>query len=207
MSDELAAEEKPLARRVADQEKNEATARNQEKKKLLDQETPAWNAALAAYRQKVAIYDFAGARDAINAAKVSEESLRAAQAGLQKRAQWLIQWKAKLMDDLNRTHFGGTISEGGAQYTGIDGATADKLSLKNPYGSAQFPWTKLPPTTLLSVAVSFIKPTVPDAADRQWYSAVFAAETGQNDAARDLAEKAANAKPEYRDQISLLKAR
>ena len=95
--------------------------------------------------------------------------------------------------------------EGGAQYTGIDGANAQKLFLKNPYGSAQFPWTKLTPKTLLGVSTTFIQPSAPDAADRAWLSAVFAAETGDSKAAGEMAEKAAAAKPEYRNQISLLK--
>ena len=205
LSDEFSAEEKSLARAVADQQKVETTTRDQERKKVLEKEAPAWSAAVANYRQKVAIFDFTGALDAINAAKVSEPSLREAQAGLQKKARWLIEWKNKLIDDLNRVHFSGAIAEGGAQYTGIDGANAQKLSLKNPYGSAQFPWTKLTPKTLLGVSTTFIQPNAPDAADREWLSAVFAAETGDSKAASEMAEKAAAAKPEYRNQISLLK--
>jgi hypothetical protein len=206
LSDELNAEEKSLARRVADQQKTETTTRDQERKKILEREAPAWNAAVGNYRQRITTYDFAGARDAINSAKVSEPSLREAQAGLQKKAGWLVDWKNKLIDDLNRGHFSGAISEGGAQYTGIDGANLESLMLRNPYGSAQFPWTKLTPKTLLGVSTAFIRPNLPDAADRQWLSAVFAAETGDPATANELAEKAAAAKPEYRNQISVLKA-
>jgi serine/threonine protein kinase len=205
LSDEFSAEEKSLARAVVDQQKVETTTRDQGRKKVLEKEATAWNAAVANYRQKIAIFDFTGALDAINAAKVSEPSLREAQSGLQKKARWLIEWKNKLIDDLNRIHFSGAIAEGGAQYTGIDGANAQKLSFKNPYGSAQFPWTKLTPKTLLGVSTTFIQPNAPDAADREWLSAVFAAETGDSKAAGEMAEKAAAAKPEYRNQISLLK--
>jgi len=204
LSHELNAEQKSLEGRVNDQQRAETATRDQQRKKLLEKEAPAWNAAVANYRQKIAIFDFTGALDAINAAKVSEPSLREAQAGLQKKARWLIEWKNKLMDDLNRTHFSGAIAEGGAQYTGIDGANVQKLSLKNPYGSAQFPWTKLTPKTLFSVSTTFIQPNAPDAADREWLSAVFAAETGDSKAASEMAEKAAAAKPAYRNQSSLL---
>jgi hypothetical protein len=206
LSDELNDEEKSLGRRIADQQRTEAPIRPQERRKRFNQEAPAWNAALGNYKHKVAVYDFVGARNVINAAKVSEPSLRDAQAGMQKKATWLIDWKNRLINDLNRTHFTGLIADGGVQYTGIEGANAQNLLLKNPYGSAQFPWTKLTPKTLLSVATSFIKPNMQDTADREWLSAVFAAETADSNAANELAEKAAAAKPEYRAQISLLKA-
>jgi tRNA A-37 threonylcarbamoyl transferase component Bud32/predicted RNA-binding Zn-ribbon protein involved in translation (DUF1610 family) len=206
LSDELNAEEKSLVRRVADQQKTETATRDQGRQKVLEHEAPTWNAVVGNYKRKITTYDFAGARDAVKAAKVSLPSLREEQVGLQKKAEWLIAWKNKLIDDLNRTHFSGAIADGGAQYTGIDGANLQNLVLKNPYGSARFPWTKLTPKTLLSVSTSFIRPNMPDAADREWLSAVFAAETGDPKTATDLAEKAATAKPEYRSQISLLKA-
>jgi hypothetical protein len=76
--------------------------------------------------------------------------------------------------------------------------------LKLPYGVARVPWSKLPPKTLLSISTSFIQPNAPDAPDRQWLCAVYANATGQPDAARRLAEAAAQAKPEYREQLSIL---
>ena len=38
----------------------------------------------------------------------------------------------------------------------------------------------------------------------RWLCAAYALTTGQSDAARELAEAAAQAKPEYRDQLQLL---
>src|SRR5207249_11166038 len=66
------------------------------------------------------------------------------------------------------------------------------------------PWAKLQPKKLLAVSASFIWPEAPDAVDRQWLCAVFANETGQTDAARQFAETAAKAKPNYREQVPLL---
>ena len=201
MSDEISAEEKSLAPRVAEQQKTEAATR----KKALEAELPAWNAAVASYKQKVAAYDFNGARAAVAGAKVSESSLKQTQDVAQKKAQWLIDWKSKLIEDLNRAHFSGTIIDtGGVQYTGIDSATAQTIGLKLPFGSAQLPWIKLGPNAFLAIASSFIKPNAPDAADRQWLCAVFAAETGQTDPARQFAEAAAKTKPQYREEMSLL---
>jgi hypothetical protein len=66
------------------------------------------------------------------------------------------------------------------------------------------PWSKLAPKTLLTISTSFIQLDAPDAADRQWRCAAYANATGQADAARQLAEAAAQSKPEYREQIDLL---
>jgi hypothetical protein len=92
----------------------------------------------------------------------------------------------------------------GAEYTGVTSADNQTIALKLPYGIARVPWSKLPPKTLLTIATSFIKPNAPDAADRQWLCAVYANATGQAEAARQLAEAAAQSKPEYGEQIDLL---
>ncbi|HLW35923.1 MAG TPA: hypothetical protein VKS98_09710, partial [Chthoniobacterales bacterium] len=75
---------------------------------------------------------------------------------------------------------------------------------KMPYGIARVPWTKLSPSALLTISSSFIQPNAADAPDRQWLCAVYANTTNQLEAARQLAEAAANSKPEYRDQLPLL---
>jgi hypothetical protein len=76
--------------------------------------------------------------------------------------------------------------------------------MKLPYGIARVKWEQLSPQELLAVSKSFIDPRLRDAADRQWRCAVFASETGQTEAARQLADAAAKAKPEYKEQISVL---
>ena len=136
-----------------------------------------------------------------------KQAEQAAQEVARKRPQWLADWRSKLIDDLNRTHFTGEITDlVGAKYSGIDGATEQTLTMKiGPYGSAQVPWGKFSPQTLLALSTTFIKPGTSDAADREWRCAIFASETGQKEEARKLAEAAAAKKPEYRDQLSLLK--
>ncbi len=54
------------------------------------------------------------------------------------------------------------------------------------------------------ISSSFIKGGAADLAHRQWLCAVFASETGQADAARQLAQTAAEAKPEYAAQLPLI---
>ena len=123
----------------------------------------------------------------------------------QRKTQWLATWKKKLIDDLNHKQFSGAIMDtSGAEYTGVTSADNQTIALKLPYGIARVPWSKLAPKTLLGISSSFIQPNALDAADRQWLCAVYANATGQADAARQLAEAAAQSKPEYGEQIDLL---
>jgi hypothetical protein len=141
--------------------------------------------------------------------KEREGRLKAEQAAretAQKRPQWLGEWKTKLIDDLNRTHFVGEITDTlGAKYSGISAAALDGLTVKiGPYGSGKIPWDKLTPKTLLAISTSFIKPNSPDAPERQWLCAVYAHATGQAEEAKQLAEAAARARPEYREMFAQL---
>jgi serine/threonine protein kinase len=185
---------------VKRQEVNDAA-----EKKIRSVEGGPWNTALANYRQQIALYNFPGAAAAIKSVKLSDATFNQAKEATEKKAQWLIDWKNELIYDLNRRHFSGAFTDrSGVHYTGIASATDDSLSLKLPHGIARVTWEKLPPIALLTVSKSFIKPGAPDAADRQWRCAVFASETGQAEAARQLADAAAKTKPQYRDQISAL---
>jgi hypothetical protein len=174
-----------------------------EGKKTRDLEIASWNAALASYREQVALYNFADAAEAIKNVRLSDASLKRVRETAEKKGQWLVDWKNDLMKDLNDTHFSGALADrSGQQYTGIAGATDKSLSLKLRYGIARVTWAELSPQALLNVSTSFIQPTAPDAADRQWRCAVFASETGQAEVARQLADAAAKTKPQYRAQIS-----
>jgi len=164
-----------------------------------------WNKALANYREQVALYHFAQAAEGIRNVKLIGAYYKPAKEAAEKRTQLMFDWKNTLIDDLNRAHFSGALTDSnGAQYPGIVSATDEGLTMKLPYGIAWITWEKLSPQTLLMVSRSFIDPAARDAADRQWRCAVFASETGQTEASRELAEAAARAKPEYREQIHQL---
>jgi serine/threonine protein kinase len=164
-----------------------------------------WNKALASYKEQVALYQFAQAAEEIRNVKLIGGYYKPAEDVAEKRARLMFDWKNTLMDDLNRAHFSGTLTDSsGAQYTGIVSATDEGLTMKLPYGIAWITWDKLSPKEILAVSKSFIDPAGGDVGDRQWRCAVFASETGQTEAARELAEAAARAKPEYKEQISLL---
>jgi Protein kinase domain len=182
-----------------------ATGAEEERRKTRALEAASWNAAIASYKEQVALYNFADAAEAIKNMRLTDASLKRAKETTEKKAQWLVDWKNDLMKDLNDTHFSGALADrNGEQYTGIAGATDKSLSLKLPYGIARGTWAELSPQALLNVSTSFIQPTAPDAGDRQWRCAVFASETGQAEAARRLADAAAKTNPQYRDQVSAL---
>jgi DNA-directed RNA polymerase subunit RPC12/RpoP len=164
-----------------------------------------WNKALAEYREQVALYHFAQAAEGIRNVKLIGAYYKPAEEVAEKRARLMSDWKNTLIDDLNRAHFSGTLTDiGGAQYMGIVSASDAGLTMKLPYGIAWITWERLSPQTLLMVSRSFINPVARDAADRQWRCAVFASETGQTEEATQLAEAAARAKPEYKEQIPQL---
>jgi hypothetical protein len=164
-----------------------------------------WNKALANYRGQVALYQFAQAAEGIRNVKLIGAYYKPAKEVAEKRAQFMSEWKNTLIDDLNRTHFSRALTDSsGAQYTGIVSATDEGLTMKLPFGIAWITWDKLSPKEILAVSKSFIDPVARGAADRQWSCAVFASETGQTETARELAEAAARAKPEYMEQISVL---
>jgi serine/threonine protein kinase len=165
----------------------------------------SWETALASYQQHIVLYDFVGARASIQAAHVSGRSLQKSQQTLDSIAKWLIDWKQKLIVDLNKKQFQGALTDtNGGQYTGIVGANSEQLMLKTRYGVVGARWPTLSPNMLLNLSTSFISPHAADAADRRWLCAAFASQTGQPETARRLAEAAAKAKPEYRRQIDLL---
>ncbi len=168
-----------------------------------DVESASWNTALSNYKEQIILYNFAGAAEAIKNARLNNASLKQAKETAEKKARWLIDWKNNLIYDLNRGHFSGAFTDSsGAQYTGIASATDESLSLKLPHGIARVTWEKLSPKTLFKVSTSFIQQGAPHAADQQWRCAVFASEFGQAEIARQLAEAAAKAKPEYQEQMS-----
>jgi hypothetical protein len=184
--------QKTLATRLRDAEAASKSAQEKQHRNLLARETPKWNAALESYRRLAAIYDFTGAAAAIRKVKLTEPSLRETQRNYQNAADWLAQWKATLISDLNAHSYNGAVVANDTQYNGIAGATADKLKMKVPYGSAEAGWLRVPAATLVTVSNSFATD-----ADRKWRCGVFAWAIGQPDAARQLFDAACSAKPSY----------
>ena len=206
LRDTLKNETKRLSAQLAEREKAEKQAREVERARLLEHETPLWNAALATARKQAAVYDFAGALAAIDNAGVTEDSLKQAQSAERKKVAWLAEWKTRLIADLRSGKFTASVTDlAGVNYAGAAGASADGVTLKlPPYGAAKVEWTKLTPQTLLAMSAFFIQ-GAPDAAERQWLAAVFAHETGHTEQAKQLSDAAVKAQPSYRGDLGLFK--
>jgi serine/threonine protein kinase len=204
LTEQIRKERARLTSLLSAKAKAEGEVREQERKKLYEKELPVWKTALDAYRKQIALYEFAAARDAIDRGQVTEASLQQEKQNAGKKAQWLMQWKARLAQDINRAGYSGRVVDiAGAEYVGIVRATDKRLTLKTPFGTSDLDWIRFSPQTLLNVSSSFIKANTPDTADRQWLCAIFAHETGQADVAKKLAQAAA-AKPEYAALLPLL---
>ncbi len=202
---EQAREKDRLTAEAAEREAAEQKARDAEREKLLAEEIPRWQKSVTESRARVAVYDFDGALNVLNAVSLSEPSLVGTQTAERKKIGWLIEWKRQLIVDITSGRFRGPVQIGVAQYQGATKADNTRISFRlPPYGTTEIEWTKIPPKTLLAISSSLIQPNAPDAADRQWLSAVFAHATGQSEAAAALAASAAKAKPDYSAQLPLL---
>jgi tRNA A-37 threonylcarbamoyl transferase component Bud32 len=197
---QLADEETKIAGRLS----KLAEKRALEEKKREAEETPRWNKAMMAESSAVAAYQFENARAILEMVELTAVSLQAERDKELQRALWLAEWKTKLIGDINKTGFAGTVTDvHGVRYDGpVRRATSDKLELKTRYGMVMTYWANLSPRMLLTISTAFIRPAVFDRAERQWLSAIFASQTGQTHAANELAMKAAEAKPEFRDLLS-----
>ena len=205
LAEKVKSETPKLASRLAEMEKAENKAREGERKRLFEKEKPSWISALSAYRNQVARYDFGSARDAVDRASVSEPSLLTEKENTGKKAQWLIEWKQRLIDDINRTPYHGRVVDRiGTEYVAMTSASDKSFTVETSYGPSKLDWLKFDPQMLLTVSKSFVRLGAPDAAERQWLCAIFAAETGLTDEARKLGEAAAVAKTDYRALLPLL---
>ncbi|PYK69032.1 MAG: hypothetical protein DME45_04265 [Verrucomicrobia bacterium] len=186
--------QKTLAARLRDLEAANKPAQEKQRRHLLARETPQLTAAVKAYHQLVAKYDFAGAAAVMRKVTVTDPSLKQTQDGYQNAADWLVEWKATLINDLNTHGYNGPVAANNIQYSGAAGATADKLRLKIPHAVAETDWLKVAPPILLTISSSFATN-----ADRQWRCGVFAWAIGQTEAAQRLLDAASSAKPSYRE--------
>jgi hypothetical protein len=198
-------EEQNLARPAANPSQVSSVPAGAERKKVVDLERASWDAAFAKYREQIALYDFAGASATIENVQLSEVSLKQAQELTKRKVGWLLDWKNRLIADLNKEQFSGSFRDiNGTSYIGIREGTPERLFLRTARRTVELPWTKLQPRVLLAISASFIRLNAPGAVDRQWRCAVFASEFGQMELAREFAEAAAKGKQQYREEMSQL---
>ncbi|MFN2509619.1 MAG: hypothetical protein ABR589_12710, partial [Chthoniobacterales bacterium] len=207
LSDALKNEIKRLSSDLAQRDKAEKETYERERKRLVAQEGPLWEAAMANAQREISACNYREALAAINGVSLTEASLKEAQTAERRKLEWLTNWKATLISDLNTGRFQTPVTDlPNVQYEGVAGASETAITLRIPGGRGAAPvkWTQLTPKTLLAMSSAFFNAPPPDTADRQWLAAVFAAASGQDEAAHALADSAAKAKPEYREHLPLL---
>ncbi len=173
-------------------------------KRRAAEEMPRWKAALASASKADVAYRFGDLIAALEKVRLTAPSLRAERDDELQRTRWLAAWKTKMISDINGIGFGGTVTDiHGVRYDGrVRRATSRKIELETHHGSVLSGWTNLSPKMLLKMSTAFTGPSVSDVPERQWLSAIFAAQTGQKESAQELAQKAAAAKQEFHDLLA-----
>ena len=183
-----------------------------EKQRLLEEkqrDQSAINDAKQKYAAFCPAYRFDEARAAVDAAVVTGSDGLQQKAALLKKADWLRQFKALLIQDINTYGYPNAIATrtGGRLPDGTKKATADGVLVQTQFGTTPFAWTLLPPSTLLSMAVYYSQITAAAAPqqtpDRQWLSGVFACEEGLSRDGHTLLVQASQVKDAYKDQLTL----
>jgi hypothetical protein len=202
----LTDEETALAANSAEfQERRAAEAKQRAvtDEKLAATETPVWQSAESAARNLEAAYRFADALAILRNARATATTLVKKRELEMQCVVWLADWKNELIADINRTGFGGAVTDiHGLRYDGpVQRADAKELELKTRYGGVMTRWQNLSPQMLLAMSTAFIQPGVPDLAKREWLIAIFARQNGLTNPGNELARKAADADAKFRDEL------
>jgi eukaryotic-like serine/threonine-protein kinase len=194
ISAEALLSQKTLAARLRDREMPNKSGQKKQHRDLPAREIPPFTTTVEAYQQLVGKYDFGAAAAVMRTVTLTDPSLKQTQNNYQNVAVWLAEWKTTLIDDLNTHGYNDPVVANNTQYSGVSGATPDKLRMKLPYGVVETDWLKVPPPILLTISSSFATD-----ADRQWRCGVFAWATGQAEVAQKFLDAASSAKPSYRE--------
>ena len=153
-------------------------------------------------------YQFDQARAAAAAAVVDTPGATKEKEALVRKADWLRQFKATLIQDINAVGYPGPLVNraGAAVADGPKHATAAALEVRTSFGTVAMPWDTLPASALLTMATSFASRNLPaeQAADRQWLCGVFACVEGMARDGRTLLVQASQVKDAYKDQLEFV---
>jgi serine/threonine protein kinase len=154
----------------------------------------------------LATFKYAEAKAQILGLKPGSEKYQAYRQALLDRVEALNGFKTQLIRDLAPGTYAGQIKKAPNALLppGKVTATEAGLDVKNPFGIMQASWAEVAPETVIAMAKSFIKPELPAdaAADRNWGLGLYALSIGQKAMAKELLTAAAEAKPQYKDQLA-----
>jgi len=152
---------------------------------------------------------FDDAWQAVNAAVVTGTQGIWERQALLKKADWLREFKAQLIMDINKYGYADPIvnRSGGRLPDGQKKAGDEGLIIQTPFGVVPAEWKMIPVTTILAIANQYMQKmatTAPqEAADREWLSGVFACEEGLSRDGHNLLVQASQVKSEYKDELGL----
>ena len=155
----------------------------------------------------MALYHFDEAQAVLKQSAVTEPDFVAARDLALTRAKAMVAFKGMLIADIN-SHRGYpkpvTSRRGIAFPRGIQKAEHDNVDAGTPYGTVSVPWTDFPPQALLAIAAFYTdannQPAI--AAERRWWAANFALESGLLNDARTLAALAVKGQPGYAQDLA-----
>ncbi len=146
-------------------------------------------------------YRFIEARQALQAPKLKEEKARSEQETLVKKTDYLVQFKAALIRDLNTGAYAAPVQRrnGISVSGGVSGADDQGIKVRIPFGSIAVSWSELSISSIYTMAQSFIRPGLPlnSLAERKWLLGAFACFTGKTVEGTALLTEAAQAHPDY----------
>jgi hypothetical protein len=166
---------------------------------------------LASTRTKVAelckAWSFKEALTLLNTRPLKNSDFAREQRILQRKVEWLEQFKAQLIRDLAKGYSGPVkLTDNSILAAPIVKASEAGVEVSTAGGAPeQRAWTTLSPESVCAIAESFITPDLPPpaASERRWLLGVFALLDGQRNIARKSLMDAAKGHPVYGDLAGL----
>ena len=152
-------------------------------------------------------YQFTEAATLIRAVNVKLERAVSERDLLAKRVDWLVQFKAQLIRDLNTV--GCTLplqrKTGQQILGGVAKAGEQQLDVRVQFGSLPLQWKELSPKSILQMARFYMRPGLPaaDLAERKWRAGVFCLFTQLFNEGQLLLEEAAAENTAYQNDRAL----
>ena len=148
---------------------------------------------------------FAEARVIASATFVKGEKAKNEQQGMLKRTDALAKFKTRLIADVNASTYTQPVRrKTGAVVPGIaTRANEIGVEMRTPYGNTPLYWTDCSLDTLWNMGRSFAQAEKGgmEKADKQWWTGVFGLFAGKKAEAITLLNAAAEAKPEYKNDL------
>ena len=127
---------------------------------------------------------------------------------LAKRVEWLIEFKKRLIEDINVSGCAAPLVKKNGQKLLGTASRADDQQLELRVQLGVLPavkWSDISPASILQMARVFMRPTLPQSAlaDREWQASVFCLFTQLPSEGQALMDDAVARKPEYQNDRAL----